>query len=109
MELFKNCKIYAPEALAGTQVLTAAGKILAIGDGLSVTGCPVEVIDLEGRYLCPGFIDQHVHETGGGGQFGFASFIPEVPKHELAATGTTTFSCSAQSERTLAHQSWVFS
>ena len=90
MELFKNCKIYAPEALSGTQVLTAAGKILAIGNDLSVTGCPVEEIDLEGRYLCPGFIDQHVHVTGGGGQFGFASFIPEVTKAELAATGTTT-------------------
>ena len=90
MELFKNCKIYAPERLQETQVLTAAGKILAIGDKLSVRGCPVKVIDLKGRYLCPGFIDQHVHVTGGGGQFGFASFIPEVTKDELAATGTTT-------------------
>lgn len=90
MELFKNCKIFAPERLAETQVLTAAGKILAIGDKLSVRGCDVEVIDLKGRCLCPGFIDQHVHVTGGGGQFGFASFIPEVTMQELAATGTTT-------------------
>ncbi len=90
MELFKHCKIYAPEQLPETQVLTANGKILAIGDNLSVTGLPVEEFDLEGRYLCPGFIDQHVHVTGGGGQFGFASLIPEVTKEELAATGTTT-------------------
>ena len=90
MELFKNCKIYAPERLQETQVLTADGKILAVGDRLSVRGCAVKVIDLKGRYLCPGFIDQHVHVTGGGGQFGYASFIPEVTKAELAATGTTT-------------------
>ena len=90
MELFKNCKIYSPAPLSDTQVLTAAGKILAVGDRISVAGCQVEEVDLEGRYLCPGFIDQHVHVTGGGGQFGFASFIPAVTKEELAATGTTT-------------------
>jgi len=90
MELFKNCKIYAPEPLHATEVLTAAGKILAIGNDLSVTGCPVETHDLQGRFLCPGFIDQHVHVTGGGGQFGFASLIPEVTVQELAETGTTT-------------------
>ena len=78
MELFKNCKIFAPEALSETQVLTAAGKILAIGDKLSVRGCDVKVIDLKGRCLCPGFIDQHVHVTGGGGQFGFASFMSGI-------------------------------
>lgn len=90
MELFKNCKIYAPERREETQVLTANGKILAIGDKLSVRGCDLKIFDLKGRYLCPGFIDQHVHVTGGGGQFGFASLIPEVTKAELAATGTTT-------------------
>lgn len=76
--------------MPATEVLTANGKILAIGDNLSVTGCAVQEFDLEGRFLCPGFIDQHVHVTGGGGQFGFASFIPEVTVPELAATGTTT-------------------
>lgn len=90
MELFYNCKIYAPERLTQTQVLTAAGKILAIGDDLSLTGVPLKEFDLEGRCLVPGFIDQHVHVTGGGGQFGFASLIPEVTLAELAATGTTT-------------------
>ena len=90
MELFRHCKIYAPDPLPETEVLTANGKILAIGDNLSVTGCTLQEFDLEGRFLCPGFIDPHVHVTGGGGQFGFSSFIPEVTVPELAATGTTT-------------------
>ena len=45
MELFYNCKIYAPERLTQTQVLTATGKILAIGDDLSVTGVPLKEFD----------------------------------------------------------------
>ena len=92
MELFKHCKIYAPEQLPETQVLTANGKILAIGDNLSVTGLPVEEFDLEGRYLCPGFIDQHVHVTGGGGQFGFAyAKVKALDEQGLSAYMLTSY------------------
>lgn len=90
MILFKNCTIYAPEALKESQVLFDAGRILAIGDDIRISGIPVETVDLQGARLCPGFIDQHVHITGGGGQFGFASFIPEVTADELVEVGTTT-------------------
>ena len=43
-----------------------------IGDGIPVDdnleNCEVEVINGEGNYLCPGFVDTHVH-GGGGGDF----------------------------------------
>ena len=35
----------------------AASKIVGIGSGYEAT----EVIDLDGSYICPGFIDAHVH------------------------------------------------
>ncbi len=41
------------------------GKIVAVGAGLDTTG--MTVVDLEGRYLLPGFIDPHTH-TGVGGE-----------------------------------------
>jgi beta-aspartyl-dipeptidase (metallo-type) len=90
MILFKNCKIYSPEPLPATQVLVAGEKVIAIEESIRIEGCEVDIHDLEGRCLCPGFIDQHVHITGGGGQFGPASFIPEITMQELVATGTTT-------------------
>ena len=57
MILLKNCKIYAPDPLPQHDVLTGGGRILALGDNLSVNGADVETVDLEGRYLVPGFID----------------------------------------------------
>lgn len=90
MLLLKNCKIMAPEELPAHEVLVSDGKVAAIGDGFSVSGLPVDTVDIKGAYLCPGFIDQHVHITGGGGQFGHKSFIPEVTVRELVSVGTTT-------------------
>ena len=90
MILFKNCKIYSPEPLKETEVLVVGDKIAAISDKISISGIDVQEVDLQGRYLCPGFIDQHVHVIGGGGQFGFSSLIPEVTVDELVSVGTTT-------------------
>jgi predicted amidohydrolase YtcJ len=45
------------------------GKITAVGTAASVarmTGPRTEVIDLAGRMVLPGFIDAHVHASGGG-------------------------------------------
>jgi predicted amidohydrolase YtcJ len=44
------------------------GRIVALGgpDVTAGTGAGTEVIDLEGRLLCPGFQDAHVHPIGGG-------------------------------------------
>ena len=90
MILFKNAKIFAPQPLPQQEVLVGGGRILVVGDGLSLTGVPVETVDLEGRYLVPGFIDEHVHIIGGGGLFGPTSYIPEISMEELLSVGTTT-------------------
>lgn len=90
MILFKNCKIYSPDPLKETEVLVVGDKVAAISDKISISGIDVQEVDLQGRYLVPGFIDQHVHVIGGGGQFGFSSMIPEVTVPELVQVGTTT-------------------
>ena len=80
----------SPQPLDAKEILLCGEKIIHIGDNLSVSGLDVEIIDAKQKYVCPGFIDEHVHITGGGGQMGHASFIGEVSIEELAQTGTTT-------------------
>ena len=62
--LIKNVKIIGENEITDGFVRTANGKITEVGK----TACEAEneeVIDGNGKYLSPGFIDLHVH--GGGG------------------------------------------
>ena len=42
------------------------------------------------RFLAPGFIDLHVHVTGGGGEDGFSSRSPESRLTDFSTAGVTT-------------------
>ncbi len=90
LTLIKNARLYAPEKQGMKDMLIAAGRILEIKDRLEPVGVETETIDAGGKIVTPGFIDLHVHITGGGGQQGYASLVPEVSMSELAAAGTTT-------------------
>lgn len=90
LTLIKNANLYAPQYLGMNDVLLADDKIAYINRKIEITGVPLEVIDAAGRNVTPGFIDQHVHITGGGGQDGYASLVPDIPISELASCGTTT-------------------
>ena len=69
IKLLKNAEVYAPACLGKKDVLVAGDKICRIDDNLSAyEGLPdVEVFDLAGKKLLPGYIDMHVHICGGGG------------------------------------------
>jgi len=90
MKIIKNANIYAPHYIGHKDMLTGAGKILQIADKIDLNLPDVEVIDAEGKLVFPGFIDQHIHVTGGGGQAGYASMTPAIELSELIACGTTT-------------------
>ena len=49
-----------------------------------------EILDAEGKILTPGFLDQHVHITGGGGEGSFHTRTPELQMSELVENGITT-------------------
>jgi beta-aspartyl-dipeptidase (metallo-type) len=70
--LLRNAEVFAPEALGRRQLLLGGGRILSIGTESEPvpSGMPLEVIDCDGLRLVPGFIDGHVHVTGGGGEGG---------------------------------------
>ena len=90
MLLIKNAEVYEPEYLGKKDVLIAGGKIEYIADEIELPNLPCEVIDAQGLKLVPGFIDQHVHVTGGGGEGGFRTRAPEVKLSELVKGGITT-------------------
>ena len=49
----------APSRVA--DVAVADGRIVAIGDDASATVSGADVVDCEGRVVCPGFVDLHTH------------------------------------------------
>ena len=68
MLLLRNADVYAPEALGRRHLLLGGGKILWMGedDPALPASLDVDTIDLDGARLVPGFIDGHVHVSGGG-------------------------------------------
>mmetsp|Transcript_28842 Transcript_28842/g.40613 ORF Transcript_28842/g.40613 Transcript_28842/m.40613 type:complete len:435 (-) Transcript_28842:330-1634(-) len=50
----------------------------------------VEVFDVHGLTVIPGFVDVHMHVTGGGGEQGPSSRTPEARIDEIIEAGTTT-------------------
>lgn len=90
LTIIKDACLYTPEKCGKKDLLLAGGRIVAIEDRISITGVKAEVFDAAGKIVTPGFIDLHVHITGGGGQQGYASLVPEVRMSELVACGTTT-------------------
>ena len=88
--LIKNARVYAPADLGVNDVLAANGRFLAVGRDLTVVLPELEVIDAKGKVMTPGFFDQHIHVTGGGGEGGPASRTPEIVLSELIAVGTTS-------------------
>lgn len=86
MFLIKNANIVG-EGLKN--ILVASDKIEKIFEGDS--NYPVdEVYDAKGKTLIPGLIDQHIHITGGGGEGGFNTRVPEIGLSKLIEAGITT-------------------
>ena len=83
MLLVKNAEIYAPEYLGKKDLLICGGKIECIQDSIRELPVECEVLDAEGKILTPGFLDQHVHITGGGGEGSFHTRTPELQMSEL--------------------------
>ena len=71
-------------------VLICGGKIEKIQDEIGPLPIDCEVLDAKGKVLTPGFIDQHVHITGGGGEGSFHTRTPELQLSELVENGITT-------------------
>ncbi len=90
--LFRNAEIYTPEYFGRGSMLVAGGKVVYLGTELPAIDplLTCEMVDLGGAALVPGFIDCHVHITGGGGEDGFATQAPGVPLSQFTRYGVTS-------------------
>lgn len=92
LTLIKNANIYAPKSLGVMDILLGGDQILAIQKGLELHGSlpDMRVVDVDGMYVFPGLIDQHVHMAGGGGEGGFHYRTPEITLSHITTAGVTT-------------------
>lgn len=88
--LIKNAEVYAPQALGQQDLLLCNDKIVAMAPQIDFTFGEVTVIDASGKKAVPGFIDQHVHVLGGGGEGSFRSRCPELDFSQTVKNGVTT-------------------
>lgn len=91
LTLFKNATTYSPQLLGTKDILTGGKSILAVADHIEPPkGVEVQIVDCAGLWLMPGIIDSHVHITGGGGEGGPASRMPELQISQMIDGGVTT-------------------
>src|SRR6185295_8825161 len=89
--LVRNAELFGPAPLGRGEVLVAAGRIAAVGQGLGAPrGVACMEVDAGGARVVPGIIDAHVHVTGGGGESGAGSRVPPLVVGALAKAGVTT-------------------
>jgi len=90
--IIKNALVYAPSPIGLRDIAIAGGRILAIEERIDETRLPIahEVVDANGAIVVPGFIDGHVHVTGGGGEGGFSTRTPELRLGDATLAGVTT-------------------
>ncbi len=93
IKIIKEVKVYAPEYLGVKDVVLVGNKICSIGDNLYIpqnNAITIDIIHGKGKILTPGFIDNHVHITGGGGEGGFRTRTPEIKLTDITTAGVTT-------------------
>ena len=89
MNAIVNAKlIYQDEIVEGKTILFDK-SIVKIADDINVDN--VEVIDANGNYVSPGFIDLHIHGSGGADVMDATPEALELISSTLLQTGTTSF------------------
>lgn len=90
-KLLKDATVYSPEFLGNKDILLCFDKVALIEDKINPTGFKdVEIVNCDGKIVFPGFIDLHVHITGGGGEGGFTTRTEEAKAEDILKYGITT-------------------
>lgn len=88
--LIKNARVYSPKDLGYKDILICNDKIIDIDKNINIDVKNIKVIDAENKIVFPGYIDQHVHVIGGGGEGGFRTRVPEIKISDCVTGGVTT-------------------
>lgn len=90
LRLIENVRVFRDGRWKSSEILTANGQIERIAEHIECGYDGLERFDGRGAWALPGFIDQHVHITGGGGEGGFSNEVPPLRVRDLICAGTTT-------------------
>ena len=90
LTLLKNLVLFRDGAWKASDVLIADKKIALVGDSLRISVPGLERMDCGGAKAIPGYIDQHVHITGGGGEGSFLTQVPPMKLSDPVRAGVTT-------------------
>ncbi len=90
MLLLKNADLFTPAPAGRADILIAGGRIERVEAGLAIPERYCDVVDASSLVAVPGFIDAHVHITGGGGEGGYATRTPELMLSDAVRGGVTT-------------------
>ena len=92
--VISNGEVLAPQPAGRVDLLVIGDRIACVGgfdaDLLERGGLEVEIVDADGAWVVPGFIDPHAHLLGGSGEGGFAKQTPELWPREVVPAGITT-------------------
>jgi beta-aspartyl-dipeptidase (metallo-type) len=90
--MLRGGEVYTPDPCGQTDLWITGERIAAMSPGLGSVSpdLPHEEIDLDGLLVFPGFIDAHVHLTGGGGEGGPETRVPPVQLTSMTTSGVTT-------------------
>lgn len=93
--LIKDGDVYAPEHKGKKDILVINDKIVFIDQNnltsaLSVIDKNIKIIDASKCIIIPGYIDQHVHINGAGGEGGPQYRTPPIQLSEFVKAGITS-------------------
>ncbi len=93
--LIKEGDVYAPEHKGKKDILVINDKIVFIDQNiltsaLNVIDKNIKIIDASKCIIIPGYIDQHVHINGAGGEGGPQYRTPPIQLSELVKAGITS-------------------
>ena len=92
IRLLRQVETYAPKYMGVCDVVLAGDKIALVAPHIQADAMMdwVDVVDCSQKILFPGFIDNHVHLIGGGGEGGYETRTPEIQLSQFIEAGVTT-------------------
>lgn len=92
IKLLRNAHVFSPAPLGKQDILIVGDKVCRISADLAGYSALPEasVYDLSGKMVVPGYLDLHAHITGGGGEMGPASRVPESQLSDFTTAGVST-------------------
>ncbi len=87
-----NAKLIIDDSVVEDKILLFDNKIIDIVDDIMVSDNDnIEIIDVKGAYVSAGFIDLHIHGSGGVDVMDATEEALEILSTTLVKTGTTSF------------------